>query len=331
MQSAKDLAAHLATLPPDIIKLFRLRQALKWRPAPKRPWPALESTAYRLPPPGGLSLYLGRTIHQDSSFDRAVNILRHPAIAALPLRSLALTIDPAAASRRSIDTFATLAHLSGVRQLEWSYDGALARAGAADEILALTVLAASHFDDLEALSLHGPRTTGGELLARPGAFARAVLRPGLAPVYLRIASTAIDDDFAAAITPIAARLRSLSADHPWRDSIPAPILTPQWDRLLAAFPSDNALRFLELFPGGQSVPPETVVHALDRRAFPDLVTLVVRYAALDDRLVDLLPASHLRRGLLLDLDGNRLSAPAVARLQAAATRAGTTLRADHQS
>lgn len=76
---------------------------------------------------------------------------------------------------------------------------------------------------------------------------------------------------------------------------------------------------------------ETIVHALDRRAFPDLVTLVVRYAALDDRLVELLPESHLRRGLLLDLDGNRLSAPAVTRLQAAATRAGTALRIDHQS
>jgi hypothetical protein len=52
-------------------------------------------------------------IHQDSSFDRAVNVLRHPAIAALPLRGVTLTIDPAAASQRSRDTIANLAHLSG--------------------------------------------------------------------------------------------------------------------------------------------------------------------------------------------------------------------------
>lgn len=330
MQSAKDLAAHLKTLPPDLLKSFRLKKALTWHPAAERPWPALESTAYRLPPPEGLSLYLGRTIHPDSSFDRAVNILRHPAIAALPLRSLIMTIDPSAATPRSIDTFATLAHLSGLRRLEWSYDGPLARAGEAETLL-LAVTSSPHLTDLESLWLHGPRTAEGKLLVRPGAFARAVLRPGLAPVHLRLANTAIDDDCAAALAPIAARLRSLSADSPWRDSLPAPLPVPQWDRLLAAFPSANALCFLELSPGGQSVPPEAVVHALDRRAFPDLASLVVRYAALDDRLVELLPESHLRRGLLLDLDGNRLSAPAVAHLQAAAARTGATVRADYQS
>jgi hypothetical protein len=319
MNSKAELKSYLAGLSPDVLKRFKLQRALQFVPAPTRdrlPRPESGSVAYRLPPTPGLALSLGPPI-QGSGFtlDTAAHILTHPAVAALPIRSLTLVAVLPTVSALSLERFRKAEVLRGLCDLEWSW-GHLEPS--ADEGPMLEILERAPLGRLSSLWLHAPTHPDGTSRLRSDLLVRRLAELAVLPSeHLYLPAVPVSPAFAAVFKEgsWASSLRSLKLRNSPSGGA--------WEAWAAAYPAANQLRFLEI---DRCALGDAGFRALAGGPFKSVEVLLLTANGLTDACIPELESSPLRSTVRhVDLRWNAFSPEGINALRALGNKIGASV------
>ncbi len=310
--STPELKAHLAEASPALVKQFRLRRALRYNNNPAGlPVKKRGQAAYRLPPPIGLELTLGRVSHATGfTFDTAASILTHPVVAELPVRKLILTV-PERASDISVNKIKDASIFSGITDIEWVWDGECT-----NEALLFKFLDAAPIEDLQSLYLHAPARDNGNAIPRPADFTERLVQSGALPsrhIYLG----AVQPE---TVRPVlrTATLESFKLSHS---------RSRDWSDLGGVLADAESLRFLEI---RETLAGDEGLTELLGSGLPALQTLVLQKDRLTDDSVDVFEKQSSKQWKLLDVAENKLTAEGRARLKTHCGGSGIKLIDDPQ-